>query len=368
MLSRVRALIFIVVVLSACNSRTYLGSKVGPAARGTPGLANGHVYIPFARTHYDEYHDDGGIVSWFSNDAESFDSEATKSEKLGFVVVDLRTGRCKFEKRVPGQRATIAWAKGFSLDDEHVTPSGVRVVRRAGRVTANERPFVNDPKGDAVYIPGSDAIAHYGQVFDTVDEESFRFVTGIARYGDRLFLPTTFEGVVELTAAPVARVASYVPPMLIPTDAPWIEPITWKVGDKHGDATLVRDGKKLVLDSPRGRVLLGENVTVRLFADRYAVTDGIIYDLKEGEMTTKIASVTRIAKHRWELLIDAGGVYWQASERLTRVRKFEAELRPIGVDRDALVMHMFDRESIFVFDFATRTWRELPFAACIPRK
>jgi hypothetical protein len=228
--------------------------------------------------------------------------------------------------------------------------------------------MIPDPKRAAAYLPDTDAIVLDGRLIDAVDDEAFDYTTGVARVGDRLFAPTSRNGVLELTAAPISRVASHLPPSIVPVaTVTWLDAVPWVADETHGGVTLKRGRQDTWLESERWRILVANShvAVTRVGHDRYAVADGIIVDLVE-RTTTKIPGTARIAEYRSGLLIESAGTFFLATPSLQLVRPFEAELRFAGFEAGALFLVPDDRDVIFVFELATRAWRELPFGACMP--
>lgn len=363
----------ICLILVACGGRTHTGSGVMAPRRGAPVLADGRVFIPLTRDHYDEFHDDGGIASLFANDMARDETEVTKVEPVGTIVLDVRTGTCKLSRRASGQSRPPAWITPVSLARKRVTRSGVHVWSAGGLVharspTGEQRPIVRDPTLAAAYLPNTDAVVLDGRLIDAVDDEAFTYTVGVARVGDRMFAPTPRNGVLELTAAPITRVASHLPSSIVPVaKVTWLASTPWAVGETHRNVTLARDRNGTYLEAERWRILLSDKavaVTV-LEHERYAVADGIVVDLVERG-TAKLPGNARVAEHGNELLIEAGGAFFLSTPSLGLVRPFEVELRVAGFEDGAFVLFTDDRDVIFVFELATRSWRELPFGSCMP--
>ncbi len=110
------------------------------------------------------------------------------------IVVDVRTGRCTVERSASGTPHP-AWLAPVVPAPGQLTPTGAAIPRAAR------------------WLPGTDGVVADQHLIDVVTGMELAYVDGVARAGDRLFLPTHFEGVVELTAAPIARVATYAPPL-----------------------------------------------------------------------------------------------------------------------------------------------------------
>ena len=317
--------ILVGVCYGSIACRTYTGSTTAGPYRDPPYVGvDGRVYIQFRREHRDEYHED---ASWMPiPDAAEFSKdtyEVTKVDKLGVIAIDVASGACRFQK----QRAPRGKPSAY------------------------------------VVLDGPDA--------KSVVEEH-RITSPFVKRGDRMFAATRFHGVIEMSTAPVAKVAMHMPRSVIPlATAQWLTPVTLAIGQTRNGATLSWTNGKLVIQKSHwtaGIVLADRIAPVKAFGDRYVLGDGVLVDLQSGQGTRDIPRIKRIGEAHGYLLIESdSGEVTQTGVDLSRVTSWEVEMILVGVVGDELVLYTYYTDVLFLFDMTARTWREVSYAACKPQ-
>jgi len=173
----------LLVLLVACGGRTYTGSSTS-FSHGDPSLRSSRVYISFRRELNREYDVDGGIIPSLlgvgDHDNQGSTSEVERTDELGTVVIDLRTGRCSLvptsAASSPTEHVVIAptrfgdrWFEATSWEVRELTADGqvVAAHRPSAELTFNARASSTAYAFEPIGVDGS-SIVFYRRDLDAI--------------------------------------------------------------------------------------------------------------------------------------------------------------------------------------------------------